>query len=419
MNPHGRVLFAGPWLGSVAHELGAWIPKLRLALRTKIRADYVVVLGFPGRDAFYRGLAHEYVVMGPRTIASLGASIGGYARTLDQHAVVDFRTVLEPVVHRWAQEQQVPLARLRTCTPEDVEAIVGEGCVRAQDLAAPSPAGDYRFMHASAQAVARARSVLGQPQKPVVAVCPQRTHGQCAPYWAPLMQKLAENARYHFVQGSNFETADDRLALLGMASAVLTDSVDDAYLAFMTRCPTVAFQPLPDAWRLDLPWQRELTLNHRKVRIVARGSCAQQQAAWPSDDLAQAALSFLDLHVDPGPHTRAALSLTRLGRTLLHAGDVEAALSAVEAALAQEPELAMAHHALGQVHCAAKRFPQALHHYRLALSLDPDDRDVALDCGRLLRQLGRSDMASGFFRTWAWRNRSDHEASALQLNRAA
>ena len=73
---------------------------------------------------------------------------------------------------------------------------------------------------------------------------------------------------------------------------------------------------------------------------------------------------------------------------LLSRGDLEAAASALEKAVALDSKNANAQSNLGVAYHRAGKHSQALEHYRLALALDPDQREAEHNLQALLRRQG-------------------------------
>lgn len=77
-------------------------------------------------------------------------------------------------------------------------------------------------------------------------------------------------------------------------------------------------------------------------------------------------------------------------------GDFDQAILAIRAIIAEDPAIADAHFALGNVLSSAKRFEEAAAAFKEALELKPDDWFAAINVANSLQALGRGDEAERF-----------------------
>ena len=106
------------------------------------------------------------------------------------------------------------------------------------------------------------------------------------------------------------------------------------------------------------------------------------------------------LRIDP----KDALSRAKLGASLAVTGRIAEAVTTLEQAVTDDPQLARAHHLLGQIFCQQQNAPKAKAALQRAVELDPENGKAQNDLGWVLFATG--EVARGIV----------HLEKAVQLN---
>ncbi len=108
--------------------------------------------------------------------------------------------------------------------------------------------------------------------------------------------------------------------------------------------------------------------------------------------------------------------LGKYGEYFWEKGDAESALSALTEAIHLAPKHAPSHNRIASFYWLTDDCARALHHFRIARDLDPNDRDTVWNCGQIMIELGEFHSAKFLYGNYLKDNGPDTEVEiALNL----